>query len=173
MSIPEDKIEKDIINNFLIKKFTELKNKYHMIKTEFFDLESEKNEIFNIENKDKINILFSAPAININIEKFQNGLFIIHLFNEMKQDFLCEFIPINNKLNLTPFKFYLNEIKYFVNFRFLYHYKAINLFFFTHSNSKIFEFENKEDFTLIYNFLNKNCKKANLNFHNIKYIQIY
>ena len=169
MSIPEDKIEKDIINNFLIKKFTELKNKYHMIKTEFFDLESEKNEIFNIENKDKINILFSAPAININIEKFQNGLFIIHLFNEMKQDFLCEFIPINNKLNLTPFKFYLNEIKYFVNFRFLYHYKAINLFFFTHSNSKIFEFENKEDFTLIYNFLNKNCKKANLNFHNIKY----
>jgi len=169
MCIPEDKIEEDIIKNFLIKKFIKLKNKYNIIKTEYFDLENEieKNEI--IENKDKINILFSAPAININLEKFQNGLFIIHLFNETKKDFLCEFIPINNKLNLTPFKFYLNEIKYFVNYRFLYHYKAINLFFFTHSNNKIFEFENKKDFTLIYNFLNKNCKKSNLNFNNIKY----
>ena len=173
MCLSEDKIDDEKINNYLIRKLIELRNKYNIIKTDVIEKIPENNNSINDyniceNNKEKKNILYSAIAMNINSEKYQNGLFIINLYDEIKNDYLCEFLPINNSLYLKPFKFYLNEIKYFIDYRFLYKYKAINIFFYS-SESKIIEFDEKEDFTIIYNFFEKNCKKSNLNFKDIKF----
>ena len=173
MCLSEDKIDDEKINNYLIRKLIELRNKYNIIKTDVIEKIPENNNSLNDyniceNNKEKKNILYSAIAMNINSEKYQNGLFIINLYDEIKNDYLCEFLPINNSLYLKPFKFYLNEIKYFIDYRFLYKYKAINIFFYS-SESKIIEFDEKEDFTIIYNFFEKNCKKSNLNFKDIKF----
>lgn len=128
----------------------------------------EPNEQIEKNPKTK-KVIFSGIAMKIKPEKYQNGLFIIHEKDINLNEYICEFIPVNNSISSSSFTFSLNEIKLFLPFRFLYQYKAIHLFFFNRSGSKVIQFEDKEAFSFIFNFFTANCTKADKSYHEIKH----
>lgn len=160
------------INNVINDKIIFLQNKYYYKKEEDNNNEEDKGggTLNEINMNSKINVTFYANAKCILPEKHQNGIFIIHLYNQTYKDYLCEFIPVNNTITSKYTYFYLNNIRLFLSFRYLYRYKAIHLFLnYPSTNSFVFDFDNQEDFTYIYNFFSKNCKKSNSHYYNLKY----
>ena len=165
MCLSEDNINEGIDNIVTARKIEELKALYSY-KRKDDSYESKSNNIIDSNSKE---VTFYSVCMKVNAEKCRNGLFVIHLYDQNKNDYLCEFIPVNNSLSQKSTKFYLNEIRLFLSFRFLYRYKALNLFFYSQRKSKIFDFEAQEDFTYVFNFFTEHCKKSDTRFYDIKY----
>ena len=116
MCLSEDNINEGIDNSVTARKIEELKALYSY-KRKDDSYESKSNNIIDSNSKE---VTFYSVCMKVNAEKCRNGLFVIHLYDQNKNDYLCEFIPVNNSLSQKSTKFYLNEIRLFLSFRFLY-----------------------------------------------------
>lgn len=161
----EDNINDGVDSIVTARKIEELKANYTY--NHHDDSSIDRNNII-IEPNSK-DVTFYAICMRVNAEKCKSGLFVIHLLDTIRQDYLCEFIPVNNSINHKHTKFYLNDIKLFLSFRFLYRYKALHLFFYSKEKTMIFDFDEQEDFTYVFNYMTHHCKKCNPNFYDIKY----
>jgi len=98
-------------------------------------------------------------------EGIQKGLLIIYSNKTVK------YKPIINnykshKKSYTEIK--LSRISHIVKYRYLYRYKAINLFLYQSQRSKIFDFDSENEFHLFYNFILNNSPNIDKSFEDLE-----
>jgi hypothetical protein len=114
-------------------------------------------------------VIFQCTATRILPTKYQNGLFVIHYNPSNVGSSICEFISVNNNYKKKSLKFELNRVRHIVKYRFLYQYKALNIFLFDSKYSKILDFETEGDFLEVFYFLLEKSPKLDRSFNDIKY----
>ncbi len=107
---------------------------------------------------------FILKATRLHAEKNQKGVFILD------QNKTAEFFPlINNPNKQKKIKFSLkSDVKFVVKYRYLYSYKALNIFLFNFKKPKIFIFETEKEANDVFLYLLDNCEKIDKNRYNVK-----
>jgi hypothetical protein len=125
----------------------------------------------SVENK----ILFKCKALRILPEGHQQGLLLITSYKsnlEIKNEIkFVEFIPITNNFKNINLKFKLSKIQSIAPYRYLYKNRGMQIFLYQSSRSKLFTFDNDQDYQMINDYLSNssNSQNINTNFTNIKY----
>lgn len=125
----------------------------------------------SIENK----ILLKCKALRILPEGQQQGILLITSYKsnlEIKNEIkFLEFIPVTNNFKNSNFKIKLSKIQAIAPYRFLYKSRGMQIFLYQSSRSKLFTFDNDQDYNLINDYLScpSNSHNINENFTNIKY----
>ena len=94
-------------------------------------------------------------------EGTQKGILIIYSNNIIK------FKPVINNYKNKSLEIKLSKFHYIIKYRYLFRYKAINIFLFQSQRSKIFDFETEQEFTEFYDFCYLNCKNLDKNIEDI------
>ena len=165
LSNHEQEDQDGIINIISSRKIEEIKSTLSLGNEDLYNLTA------NFASNDtKRNVILYANAINILPSKYQVGLFVI------TTEYLCEFIPVNNSIDGKPIVFEMNDIKYIVPYRFLYQYKGMNIFLFENVNNNgnksrniLIDFNSKDDYNTVYDYLKNNCKRIDSVHNDIKY----
>lgn len=85
---------------------------------------------------------------------------------------ILTFHPILNNIYEEPKEYNLNEIKYFMKYRYVFKQTALQIWFHNTKHSFLFNFENENSRNLIYNFLKENCKKLRDTCMNLEYVKM-
>jgi len=83
--------------------------------------------------------------------------------------------PILNNIYETKQEFDFNEIKFILNYRFMFKPIGISIWFHNNRNSSLFIFEDEQNKNVAYDFLKENCKKlqdSSITLENIKHLWI-
>jgi len=80
-----------------------------------------------------------------------------------------EFIPLSNDYRRKSLRFNLSRIQGLVEYRYLFQNQAINVFLFKSQRSKIFYFENLNEYKSVLNFLKSNSTNADKTFCDLPY----
>ena len=119
----------------------------------------ENNSEINNEN----NYICKFRVTRILPEAIQNGILLID-----KKGFF-EFKPLINNYKGKNIRFNLFKINAVLKYRYLYKYKALNIFLYNSKRSKLFDFEEESHCNDFYEYLKANSINLDKNFDNIKY----
>ncbi len=96
-------------------------------------------------------------------EGIQSGVFLVNINGEIK------FKPLTNNYKEKSFKSQLSRIQGVINYRYILKYKALNIFFYNSSRSKIFEFENENDCSDVQKYLTSLAVNIDKKFNDVHY----
>jgi hypothetical protein len=178
--------EMALVNMVTNQKLEELKESFEVVSIDNYSGNKKRKNYFPEEksspggddknlppnSKTKKKIVYQCIATRILPDKYQNGIFVIYSNNPENQpssSTLCEFIPVNNNPKKKSLKFTFYEVRAMIKFRFLYQFKAINLFLHTRKRSKVLDFETEENYVTVFEYLKENCPKIDKNFTDVKY----
>jgi len=118
---------------------------------------------FGSEENENSYIIKSYFVSRILPEGIQRGILLIDS-NE-----IIRFKPIINNYKNKTMELKISKIEAILKYRYLYRYKAINIFLFQAQRSKIFDFETEEELGEFYGFLTKTCKNLDRTFDDIEH----
>ena len=149
-STHDEEDQDGIVKIISSRKIEELKQKYVIISPH--DKEEQYDCINTQHGEHRNYVYYAVNAMKILPSKYQNGLFIL------TPEHYCSFIPVNNSINNEITTFHMKNVKYIIPYRFLYQYKSMNIFLYHSGESSIvIDFDFKEDYTAIYEYLLSHC----------------
>ena len=142
------------INNFLSNRSIDNLNILYKDQTNLKETNScEYTKFFNLALKMKANRIL--PEGN------QNGILLINSNGEIK------FKALTNNYKSKTFKTQLSKIQGVIRYRYVFKYKAINMFLFDSRRSKLFEFETESDSLEVYKYLTSQAPNLEKNFTDV------
>jgi hypothetical protein len=135
----------------------------------FNSIEKNKGKNQNENLSDYLNLPSESPYIKrykvtrILPEANQIGLFLIDKKSNL------EFKPFLNNYKGRSLKKNLSKVYAVLKYRYLYKYKALNIFFYDSKRTKIFIFEEESVCNEVYDYILSNADNIDSSFENIKY----
>lgn len=174
--------EKELMQ-FITKKISDLSEKIEKVYASSNNvndllLEQEKsNKLMAERNATKL--LFKCKVTRLLPEGVQHGVFLI-LRSSNKDSTgvvnqnnsyttFVEFRPVTNNYKGSSFRFKLHRIEAIVPYRYLYKNRGLNIFLYQSKRSKIFVFDNDNDFQYVNNFVQSNSANLNRSYNDVHY----